>query len=515
MKIRSQVQQLIELSQEPPLPVIPAEDAITVSIATQKLASAYERFRNTLEPDEEDLLRRKAIGRILARRILEDRPALASATAFLQELLRARYIARASRSHAQFIAQKFEAIRYITQHTDTAFHEWFLSVMAVLIDREFYPRRKEETLVHLMYHDTYPRLRWADNMVEPADRPAQVFIGCHRALFAADDDEIAYHYFLHHLPLWRQDSVSEQTLEATIGYLPDIYEEINTLLTHPGRQRLLTVLRPLSVPYRTLWVICQNPPLLKILAEEQNVPRAARKAIRKRSKQISRRMHTRAWHSILFLFCTKIVLALIIELPYEYFFLRQIHWLALAANTAFHPLLLFVLAISTRLPRANNTEKIIEQLEKIIQGEELSDVVMQAPRQYGPLTWAFFAVLYTLLFMGIFWGLFSLLLRLNFSLPAMILFVTFLGLVTFLAARIRRSTEELRIIPKKEGIFGITISFIALPILEFGSWLSRSIRQLNVILFLMDRVLEAPFKLLIDIAEEWFSFVRERREEIV
>jgi hypothetical protein len=31
----------------------------------------------------------------------------------------------------------------------------------------------------------------------------------------------------------------------------------------------------------------------------------------------------------------------------------------------------------------------------------------------------------------------------------------------------------------------------------------------------MDRILEAPFKLLIDVTEEWFDFVRDRREEIV
>ena len=141
--------------------------------------------------------------------------------------------------------------------------------------------------------------------------------------------------------------------------------------------------------------------------------------------------------------------------------------------------------------------------------------MISAPRRYGTTTWSAFAIFYALLFIVIFWGLFTLLDRLEFSLLAMFFFVIFLGLVSFLATRIRRSADELRIIYKGETIFSAMTSFFALPILEFGRWLAQNIRQLNVVLFLMDRVLEAPFKILIDITEEWFDFIHDRREEIV
>ncbi len=97
----------------------------------------------------------------------------------------------------------------------------------------------------------------------------------------------------------------------------------------------------------------------------------------------------------------------------------------------------------------------------------------------------------------------------------MFFFVIFLGLVSFLATRIRRSADDIRVIPRREGALSAVLGFLALPILEFGRWLAQNIRQINILLFFMDRVLEAPFKLLIDIAEEWFDFVRDRREEIV
>ena len=48
-----------------------SEELVEVSEATKRIANAYERFRNTLEPDEQDILRRRAIVRILRRRLGE------------------------------------------------------------------------------------------------------------------------------------------------------------------------------------------------------------------------------------------------------------------------------------------------------------------------------------------------------------------------------------------------------------------------------------------------------------
>jgi hypothetical protein len=514
MNIRPPVQDFLNMCQEPLPPVVPVEDSITVSAATRELAFAYERFRNTLEPDEEDILRRKSIWRILLRRIPEDRGELVSATAFLQELLRARYITRASRAQAKKIAREFKNVRRILSQLEPAFHGWFLRIVSVSIDRELYDRYREESLVRLMYQDIYSRLRWTDDMVASPDRPIQIFAACHRALFEADDDEITYHYFLNKIPYWKQPSLTNEQLLVIADRLPQLYQDINAVLDHPARQRLAAVLRPAAVPYRMIWDLCQTG-AGKFFTDDETLTAAVRSAVKKRLKQISSRMNKRAWHSIIFLFFTKTILTGLIEYPYERFLLGQVHWFALSANIAFHPLLLFTLAVTARLPKGKNTAKIVEHVVSIVTGQELPPIVVRSHKRYGALTWASFAVLYTVLFIAIFWGLFSLLVQLKFSLPAMILFVTFLGIVTFLAARVRRSIDEIRVLPKGENMASLIVSFAALPILEFGGWLTRSIRQLNIILFLMDRVLEAPFKLLIDIAEEWLSFVRERREEIV
>ena len=80
---------------------------------------------------------------------------------------------------------------------------------------------------------------------------------------------------------------------------------------------------------------------------------------------------------------------------------------------------------------------------------------------------------------------------------------------------IRRSVVAVRVVKRPEGAISSIISFLSLPVIEFGRWLALQVSKINVPLILMDRILEAPFKIFIDVLEEWFGFVRDRREEIV
>lgn len=513
--IRPAIQELLQHFAPPPARTPAPEEIIRVSAATKRIAFAYERFRNTLEPDEEEILRRRAILRIIQRRLFEDRPLVSIATALLQELIRGNYIRPCPQRIARAIAVQLEQAKKVIANLEPAHTEWFLTLVAVAIDNQLFPPNRQHALVHLMYQDTQQRIVWADNFVTEADRPTQLYVACHRVLYAADDYELAYHYFSHRFPAWQAGNPSSGDIEVISRELPIFRGQIHETLNHSARDRLVRLLRPAAVPYLILRDVLQarhgvapeNPEVLAI---------AGREAYGERIYTTRGRMSRRAWHSILFLFLTKTLLAVLVEFPYERYLLGTVHSLALLANISFHPLLLFVLATAVRLPGEVNAERVTEQLTRLWTGEgELPTIVISQPRRYGAATWSVFAIVYAVLFMLMFWALFSLLAQLNFSLLAMFFFVVFLGLVSFLATRIRRSVDDLRIIPKREGALAALFSFLALPVLEFGRWLAQNIRQLNVILFLMDRVLEAPFKLLIDITEEWFEFVRDRREEIV
>ena len=367
-----------------------------------------------------------------------------------------------------------------------------------------------------MYQDSYRRVEWVDNIVAEEKRPVQLFLACHRALFQADDFELTYHYFRRQFPIWDDGEFDEADARRVAREIPRFFSSMEEAIHHPSRDRLARLLRPAAVPYRVLRDMQADPDAKELLNDKDKLETITRSVTNERLNKMRGRMNKRAWNSILFLFFTKTILAFLIEVPYEVFLLQEFHLLALAANILFHPLLLFFLATTVRLPSGKNTERIVEDIEKIVGGEvALPTIVLRPSRRYGAVTWTGFALIYVVLFLLLFWGLFSLLELVNFSLVAMFMFVMFLGLVTFLAFRIRRSLSEMIILPARSGTVSTFFSFLTLPVLEFGRWLAVHIQELNVALFFMDRVLEAPFKILIDVTEEWFSFVRERREEIV
>ena len=54
-----------------------------------------------------------------------------------------------------------------------------------------------------------------------------------------------------------------------------------------------------------------------------------------------------------------------------------------------------------------------------------------------------------------------------------------------------------------------------MPIVATGKFLSEKFSRVNVFVFIMDFIMEAPFKAFVEIAEEWTKYVKERRDEIV
>ena len=70
------------------------------------------------------------------------------------------------------------------------------------------------------------------------------------------------------------------------------------------------------------------------------------------------------------------------------------------------------------------------------------------------------------------------------------------------------------VVDGKESIFSLLSDFFYIPIVEAGKWLSEKFSRLNVFVFVLDFIIEAPFKVFVKIAEEWTKYVRERKDEI-
>jgi len=70
------------------------------------------------------------------------------------------------------------------------------------------------------------------------------------------------------------------------------------------------------------------------------------------------------------------------------------------------------------------------------------------------------------------------------------------------------------IVPGKSGIFMAIGDFFTLPVIRAGRWISMRAPRINIFLFFLDFIVEAPFKMAIQIIEGWLAFMKEKKEEI-
>jgi hypothetical protein len=122
-------------------------------------------------------------------------------------------------------------------------------------------------------------------------------------------------------------------------------------------------------------------------------------------------------------------------------------------------------------------------------------------------------VLYIGLFTFIFGGIINVLRSLNFHGASITLFIFFLALVSYFGLRIRFMAKRWKVEGPDEGIAAALWGLITLPIVRAGRWMSGRFASINVFIFLMDFVIEAPFKMVLRGMDAFLGFLREKREE--
>jgi tetrahydromethanopterin S-methyltransferase subunit G len=234
-------------------------------------------------------------------------------------------------------------------------------------------------------------------------------------------------------------------------------------------------------------------------------------------EEIGQRVSRGITRSIIYIFVTKIIFAIVIEIPYEYFLLGGISLLPLF-TTIFIPILFVLLvAITIKKPGEANTERILEKLFDFVyvsESEQKTKFSLTVPRS-SKFMYQAFAVAYGVLFLLTFGAISYVLKSLGFNLVSGAIFFIFLSLVLLFAYRVKYTSSELNVTGESESLLSHLISNITLPLLDLGVWLSDKFAKFNFFIAFLDFLIEAPLKNVIGVADEWTSFVKERREEVV
>ena len=499
------------------------EGVIVVDALVSKAASVYEIFRNALEYAESHLLRRNAIRRILRRHWTGEEDVTNVAQTLLHELIWAGYLPNKSvplsrHDDVRRVLEKYQVLMTAAetyQETYGELADWILDLTSTEIEALLEMSHKEEALVSFAYGRLKQKVEWADDIDLPEEeRDMQLFLTTHRALLRSNPATLRYRAFLLFYPDWK--SHHPDRVKEVAAHLQVVYEAVEYHVTHPKGEMLYRLLRKKIILFKLIHdLLAEDAGRGQVLTLGAGLDEEISRAAHERYKAFRSRLGRSVLRAVVFLFCTKLILAFIIELPYEAFVLAETNYTPLIVNVLFHPLLLALLGFTVTVPAKRNTRALIDGVRSVLtDGEALKMRVRNKASWSSGVRGLVFNLLYTLTFV-ISYGLITwLLVGLGFNIVSIFLFLLFFSLVVFFGLYLRYTKRELVIVSGQGNVLTAIADFFFLPIIRAGRWISLRAPRINIFLFFLDFIIEAPFKMAIQIIEGWLAFMREKKEEI-
>lgn len=513
------IQQLLRAVNPPRRSLPPEESRITVHGAVTRISVLYEKLRNAVEYREEHLLRKGAIIRILRRQFVLERDPYVIAHNLIRELIAARYLPNEALpetlvDEAADVVRKYQVIEQAGIGGEKHLR-WVLGVIATELEEVLVDPVKEKALVTFLYEQLSDRIYVRGVEMDDMERRLQIYVACYRTFIKADEEQAAYKFLRAYLPEWVRPEEWVEAPDTVAERLFALQQYVNDRLHAPITQRFIRAVRPWSV---SLWMLVDaldaESEKGMLLSSSEEAHAAVSSITIKREKQARAKLRRGTVRAMIYLFVTKIIFALALEIPSEWFLYREISTIPLGINVALPPMIMFFVGVMIRRPGTANRRRILESIDTFLSSQGVPAQEIRNPRERSGTAKAFFGLFYTSMFVITFGVIGYLLRQLNFTFVAILIFFFFLCLVSFFGYRLRQTAREIIVVKPKERLLASLADFFALPILRAGRWLALSISRINIIAFVLDVLFEAPLKLFLGVMEESLKFIREKKEEL-
>lgn len=532
---------------------------IRVSSLVSRLAFFYEKARNAVEYEEEHLLRKTAIARILKRQIviegvLRQAESLDISKHLLIELIRGGYLANDSIPETKideiaFILEKYIILKnFLSAEMSTFFSlktdinktkdtiqeknnliSWLLNLAACEIEDNLSPNKIKKVIVGNMFDFLEKKIQLPDDLLEfEKAKDIQIYLSIARNYLKFDEDILSFVLFKYYNGFWLElnkkgilEEKDKEDIKKVAVSFAVLRKEINKDLNHPLKKQLDKISRTYSLYFNVLAETIEKDPLA-LYGEIQKAEKGFVASIKKACNQKYSKAKTKLWRaalrSIVYIFLTKSIFVLAIEIPAIRWFNEELNYLSLAINIIFPAVLLFFIVLTIRKPAEDNTEKIVSGIKEIsfISQDKKSALTLRKPRKRNFIAAAIFNLIYAASFCFSIYLIIKLLTLplIGFTWVSIVIFLFFLAFVSFFSILTTRGIKELLVIERRESLLAFLVDLFYLPIIMVGRWLSNNMSKVNIFVFIFDFVIEAPFKILVDIADDWTKYVREKRDNM-
>lgn len=501
---------------------------LSVSQTVSLVAIAYERIRNAIEYREDHLIRRAAIERIMKRRIMLNPDGKGEAENLLRELMWARYFRNGTLGEddvatIQAIIDRYLSVRRTVlsgRNGDVkqVLNDFIVDLMTCEIEEILSPDKSElfSSFTYFVYQVLRNKIKI--DRITQEHKDAYFLVAVERAYRKSDIATLHYHIFTSfYQPL---SKYNDEELKQLMVNLPTIRQRIDDIIANPYVDKLTRFIRKQLPPFLVLFDIFQNHPndIESIVSDRAKLWINVEQTCREKYQWTASRIRNLAIRSLIYIFVTKMLFAIVLEYPVSLWLYGEVHMTSIVINSIFPPLLMLLIVSIFRLPGDDNTQKIYSRIVDIVDDDKSFEnniaYTMKKTNAKKPILIFGFTVFYSLTFVITLLFIYQILTLLNFNLVSQAIFIFFVSVVTFFSYRVKQVTNEYRLIEKESAITPV-IDFFFMPILSLGKFFSSELSKLNFFIIIFDFIIEAPFKLIIEVIEDWISFVRTRKEEIV
>jgi hypothetical protein len=485
----------------------------------ESMALLYEKVRNLIEYKDDHLIKRYAIERILRRNLLIELRQQDITEQFLNEFVMAGYIERENvkgslKAEIKKALSKYQiAVKLVSGYEAK---KWLVSLGACEIEEVLFPNPSRYALARAMFQTVRSRIRFSSRIPEK-EKDIQIFIAVLKSLSKVD--KIFLNYFLAkiYLPQWFEKSKSENEKLAKLNQLVRIAGTLRRETSNPLAVKIGTALRKHAVYFNILYEasLSNISKIKKVFANPESLKFAVQLAADEVYDREMKKYWKRVRRSLAFLVITKVILAVVVEYPFDIYVVGNVNFIPIAINLIFPPCYLLFLSLTIKRPSSANSVLIARGVEEIVYREEQKQISQIKVRDAESASdWAlniFFLLTFAISFGIVIWVL----LFLRFNWMGILIFLFLFSVVSFFNALVRQPIRELLIAREKEGLVGAVVDTLSIPFVRIGKWMSTNFARVNVFIFLFDVIIEAPFKVVIRFIQEWAGFIRRKKEEMI
>jgi len=481
---------------------------VTVEQLTGRFGVLYEKIRSLVDYKEYHLIRQSAIRRMLKRQLyIERKPN--SGAALLRELVSSGYLPNNKVPEAKAIEIQNIIRKWMAFERGGLSISLSLDFASIEIERFLFPEPLKDALLDSFFRAAQRAIVYQGR--DSVDHASITYAACRRSLFTEDRPNLLYAFARLGLPELLSHGLTDPAVTALTPRLLANVRKSEEVAKHQLVWKVSSRLKNHALYYAVLLEIFNSygkGGAEIMLDNDAKLREYAQSIIEKRQKQQRKLLRVSGRRAVIYLLLTKILLGVVLEWPYEQFILQESNYVALGTNALFHPILLFLM-VTFVSKESKGIQRVIDGVLAVVHGKDMKQMFIKPPSSRTTFFFVlcFYLFLFAASFGAILWGLIAL----HFNAVSIILFFVFLTLVSYLGLRIRGSAKRWEPASEKKGTLGLIWNLFVFPIVSTGRWFSARFSSINVFVFLLDFLVEVPFKAFLGIFDASLSFIKEHR----